>query len=98
MKLLALDPRWFAFEKGGPHVGLTFLCPHCRIERLGIAFHHKGHEAIDDTYIRAHANGREDFVWTICSDEDFAVLSITPSIDASNRGHWHGFITNGETR
>jgi hypothetical protein len=27
---------------------------------------------------------------------DFNTLSISPSIDASNSGHWHGFITNGE--
>lgn len=23
-------------------------------------------------------------------------LTVTPSIDASASGHWHGFITNGE--
>ena len=25
-------------------------------------------------------------------------LTVTPSIDASASGHWHGFITNGEIR
>lgn len=25
-----------------------------------------------------------------------ADLSVTPSIDASAAGHWHGYITNGE--
>ena len=25
-------------------------------------------------------------------------LTVTPSIDASASGHWHGFITNGEVR
>jgi hypothetical protein len=98
MKLLELEARWFSFEKGGPHVGLTLLCLHCRTARLGVVFHHRGHEAIDDVYIRAHAHGREDFVWTICSAESFDVLTLTPSIDASRRGHWHGFITGGEVR
>jgi hypothetical protein len=28
--------------------------------------------------------------------DDFATMSITPSIDASACGHWHGFITNGQ--
>lgn len=98
MHLVDLDPRWFRLENGGPRVGLTFLCPHCQTVRLGVVFHHRGHEAIDDTYIRAHANGREDFVWTITSAEDFAVLSIAPSIDAGRRGHWHGFIVQGEIR
>jgi hypothetical protein len=32
--------------------------------------------------------------WTRTND-DFATMSITPSIDASQSGHWHGFITNG---
>ena len=98
MKLLELEPRWFSFEKGGPRVGLTFLCLHCRVERLGVVFHHRGHEAIDDVYIRAHARGRKDFVWMICSAESFGVLTLMPSIDASRRGHWHGFIVQGEIR
>jgi len=25
-------------------------------------------------------------------------ISVTPSIDASASGHWHGFITNGEIK
>lgn len=25
-------------------------------------------------------------------------LTLTPSVDASKHGHWHGFITNGEIR
>lgn len=32
--------------------------------------------------------------WTRAGD-DFASISITPSIDASRAGHWHGFVTNG---
>lgn len=30
------------------------------------------------------------------SGEDFATLSVSPSIDASASGNWHGFITDGE--
>jgi Spy/CpxP family protein refolding chaperone len=26
----------------------------------------------------------------------FEDLSLTPSIDASHFGHWHGFVTRGE--
>lgn len=29
---------------------------------------------------------------------DFSTLTVTPSIDASASGNWHGFITNGEIR
>lgn len=29
---------------------------------------------------------------------DFETLTVTPSVDASASGNWHGFITNGEIR
>ena len=35
--------------------------------------------------------------WTIAG-RDFGALTVTPSIDASPAGHWHGFITAGEIR
>lgn len=35
--------------------------------------------------------------WKRTSD-DLATMSITPSIDASAAGHWHGFITIGEIK
>jgi hypothetical protein len=34
-------------------------------------------------------------VWEFKGD-DFNTLTVTPSIDASKSGNWHGFITNGE--
>ena len=47
----------------------------------------------------------DDLAWTVLSCEpnsawkrtsdDLATLSITPSIDGSAAGHWHGCITNG---
>lgn len=33
-------------------------------------------------------------VWNRTSD-DFEAMSVTPSIDASASGHWHGFIKSG---
>ncbi len=44
VRLIDLDPRWYVLETGGPSVGLTFECPHCHSVRLGIAFHHRGHD------------------------------------------------------
>lgn len=29
--------------------------------------------------------------------ETFETLSITPSVDASASGHWHGYVQNGQT-
>ncbi|MDH4164469.1 MAG: DUF6527 family protein [Nitrospirota bacterium] len=37
------------------------------------------------------------FAWTF-QGNDFNTLTVTPSIDASASGNWHGFITNGEIR
>lgn len=38
---------------------------------------------------------KEECCWNI-SGQDFNTMSVTPSLDASASGHWHGFITNGE--
>ena len=37
---------------------------------------------------------RDDIAWGHTGDT-FETLTITPSIDASASGHWHGFISNG---
>lgn len=95
MKLIDLEPRWFGDE--GHRFGLTFLCPHCQKTRIGVAFHHHGHGQMEDSYIIAH-HGADDsqHIWDLAGQEDFATLTLTPSIDASKAGHWHGFVTNGE--
>lgn len=38
---------------------------------------------------------RPDIAWSRTSD-DFETMSVTPSIDGSASGHWHGYITNGQ--
>lgn len=38
---------------------------------------------------------RDEFCWTITGD--FSNMTVSPSIDASNSGHWHGSIINGLT-
>lgn len=101
MRLAELEPRWVGLDGVDGHVGLTFLCPHCRQERLAVAIHHRGHEAFDDAAIRAHLPGGDGFaahIWTVEGADDFAALTLTPSVDASRVGHWHGWITNGEIR
>ncbi len=95
-RLIDLAPRWFVLEEGGARVGLTFECPHCRAQRIGVVFHHRGHEAMDDTYIRAHSPST-DRIWTADGDT-FETLTLSPSVDASASGHWHGFVQNGEIK
>lgn len=103
MRLIDLNPRWFVLEEGGQILGLSFKCPHCHAlnpsserERLGIVFHHQGREALEDQYILARAPDTKH-IWTI-TGTTFEELTLTPSIDASHLGHWHGFITNGDIR
>ena len=38
---------------------------------------------------------KADFAWQFRGN-DFATLTVTPSLDCSSSGNWHGFITNGE--
>ena len=97
MKLVDLDPRWFVLQEGGPRVGLSFLCPHCQLERIAVPFHHEGREAMEDGYILArHGANDRGHIWTLSGADAFESLSLSPSIDASSSGHWHGFVTNGE--
>lgn len=93
MKLTELNPRWYVLRDGGPRVGFTFDCPHCRTQRLGIAVHDEGHRIIAAQEPQAFPPGT---VWQITGGVDFHDISLTPSIDASGFGHWHGFITFGE--
>jgi hypothetical protein len=37
---------------------------------------------------------KEEFKWSL-SSHDFETLTVSPSIDASNSGHWHGHISQG---
>jgi hypothetical protein len=42
---------------------------------------------------------KSDFQWTIAGgieNASFETLTVTPSLDGSAGGNWHGFITDGE--
>lgn len=98
MRLVDLEPRYFVRHEGGQPVGITFDCPCCigkpNGSRLAIALH------MDGTNFDPDPNNPQQFetgetIWTITGGDSFDNLSLTPSIDASKAGHWHGFITNG---
>jgi hypothetical protein len=104
MKLTDLEPRWYGSE--GITYGMSFLCPHCQQQRLGVAFHHAGHEAMEDSVIRAHSLTTQH-IWSITGDiitfdgldhHGFDHVTLSPSVDASQTGHWHGFIIDGEIK
>lgn len=111
MKLIELEPRWCSDshpESADKKQGVTFLCPHCRARRLGVFFDtpicssspvdivafHKERLRVDaHPFDDIHVGG---VLWHRVSGETFDTLTLTPSIDASAFGCWHGHITNGE--
>lgn len=99
MKLLDLNPRWVVLETGGPVVGLSFDCPHCRTQRLVVCFRHLADAEQENQYILArHGAADAQHIWDLHGQDDFATLTLSPSIDASKSGHWHGYITSGEIK
>ena len=101
MKLIDLSPRWIAHD-GDAKAALIFKCPHCREVWLTCTFHPIKISAQMGLYRpEGEASGgqvvpsRQNFAWSRSGDS-FHNVTVTPSVDASASGHWHGFITNGE--
>lgn len=92
MKLTDLDPGWFTTDSQRTGMGLTFRCP-CKVDceqYLGVWFQNPidgGQPAAPEILPapRWHRVG-----------ETFETLTLTPSIDVSSSGHWHGFIKDGQ--
>lgn len=109
MRLSSLDPHWL--DKDGTRMGIVFKCPCCQTVYLSCFCIPTEHIAGDDYHDSQYGlfktvlpdplpvvvPCRRGFAWTFNpSDATFETLTITPSLDASASGHWHGFITNGE--
>lgn len=91
MKLTDLDPHWMITTDGRQGMGVNFECPHCDgDQRLGVWFSNP----LDGGEPASAEHGPAPR-WKRTGDS-FENMTLTPSIDASNSGHWHGFITNGE--
>lgn len=106
MRLVDLDPRWLI--QNGRRVGFTFFSPvqsqgmgksrwrqSCFIEPTSsdVQFDLLGDEPVQ------HCNPA--CAWKIeggIENASFETMTVTPSIDGSAGGLWHGFITNGEIR
>ncbi len=105
MRLTELEPRWV-------HPNLfVFLCPHCRKVYLtcrNIQMSHSEQFAIyekefgedwNTLVVPSNPAASWSISGTVPTDTGAAFvtdLTVTPSIDASDSGHWHGNITNGE--
>ena len=83
-------------------MGVTFACPHCVALHPGEPLERGGPIQFLGVFFRNPVDGKPhtddqdlDHLWTRTGDT-FDTLTLSPSIDASASGHWHGFITNGE--
>jgi hypothetical protein len=108
MKLTDLEPRWFSTGDSMQLEGISFLCPHCRQSRLGVLISNAPPHTISVPYDEDITHLPSDRqVWQISgaaptfdgmNHGGFDNVTLTPSVDASKSGHWHGFITNGEIK
>lgn len=101
MRLTELEPRWKA-HADNPRAAFVFRCPCCKTTWLSCTLvPMKISEQFDAFIEEGRASGgdvvpsKQLYTWNM-SGNDFDDLTITPSIDASASGHWHGFITKGE--
>jgi len=99
MKLIELEPRWI-------HENVfVFLCPHCKTELLSckntIMYTHEQCELFAaklGEWADRVVPCKPEFMWNFQSGAPFDTMTVTPSLDASASGHWHGHITNGEIK
>jgi hypothetical protein len=104
MRLTDLDPHWLTCAPGRSGMGISFECPRCRDQRLGVWFKNP----LDGGPPAPPEEGPKPR-WVRTGDT-FETLTLTPSIDAScctgcvlgpdgkPTGHWHGYITDGSIR
>lgn len=94
MRLSDLNPRWFTQGESPDIVGITFDCPCCAGKtRLGVLFV----EEIDRDGLPNDTHWTRKGVKWHRTGDTFENLTLTPSVDASGFGHWHGSVTNGAT-
>lgn len=107
MRLIDLDPKWLV--KDGARVGFTFLSPigkqgntHWRQSCFAVKLPSRDQWKLFQEVHGEHyavQGCRPDFAWTIAGgieNAGFETMTVTPSLDGSAGGLWHGFITNGE--
>lgn len=105
MRLSELGPRWVH-----PNI-FVFRCPHCRnvfltcknVEMTRQQTWDALEAGLGEAWNEIVVPPKPEMAWSISgtapSDPQQAFaenVTVTPSIDASASGHWHGFITKGE--
>lgn len=90
--LADLHPRWFR-DRSNMVCGLSFLCPHCKKERMAVKFSPPLPIMSEDLTPFDFDDGRP--IW-LRQGDTFETLTLQPSINLAHLGHWHGFIVAGK--
>ena len=98
MDISALNPRWVGLHGWSSpsiyYIGITFDSPTTG-KRLAALFE----PAIDPEGLEAKYGWGSPFPnqkkWKRTGDACFSGLTLTPSLDFSAAGEWHGYITAG---
>lgn len=101
MKLTELNPVWLSLGGNDRRTGIAFECPCCRKVILIIKCLQAG---MREQRSVAEGMGLRDGEWVPAGEkniwqwnsEDFNTMTVTPSVDASASGHWHGNIHGGQ--
>jgi hypothetical protein len=99
MRLVDLDPHWlspdvFVFRSPSGH-GDWITCkrvPMAREQQYELVYRDNP-QFVGKTVVMT----QDDMVWSFAGN-DFATLTVSPSIDHSPSGNWHGFVLSGEIR
>lgn len=102
MLLTQLDPRWL--EHGGRRIGFMFRSPTkadfwqtCMFAPTERRVQREAIEAVvPDERARANVQMCKPTSTWLVTTEDFATMTVTPSLDGSQGGLWHGHITDGK--
>jgi hypothetical protein len=98
VKLTDLDPRWLYKNKV-----FAFRCPHCRTvwltcKRVPMSSEQQWQiidKAFGENFSHTVVGSKPQVAWKF-SNLDFETMTVSPSLDASASGHWHGFIRQGQ--
>lgn len=107
MRLTELEPRWIT--DNGQRVGFIFKSPtdnkfwqSCFVAAMPEKVQRRLFETLlgeDNEYAVQGCN--PTCAWSVAggiANASFETMTVTPSLDGSPGGLWHGFITNGEIK
>jgi hypothetical protein len=96
IKLTELQPNWIVpnnMSHTDIKCGISFICPCCNTKRLAVLFK----PAISSRELNSQVDEwiPGEKCWQRTSGETFGDISLEPSVNFSDNGHFHGNIVNG---